>query len=170
MNKAIQFSRPPDRQKTGFTLLEVMLAMVILAFGILGVLATFQWADEGLHLGANGMRAQAMVESRLEAKRTSTWEGLLADDIDGDGLPEVLMYDDGRNGDVQAGDGVYTGSVEREGIRLVWTVQTERPGPIANAGSVVILAKASYPAGRGRPREISMGMLRANPRYIGERD
>src|SRR5437867_3804705 len=55
----------------GFGLIEVMLAMVILAFAIRGVMGMFQWAEHGLRKGERATRALAMAEPRLEAKRTT---------------------------------------------------------------------------------------------------
>ncbi|HKW85836.1 MAG TPA: choice-of-anchor X domain-containing protein [Nitrospiraceae bacterium] len=160
--------RPRVGEK-GVSLIEVMFAMVILAFGVLGVMGMFQWADYGLRHGANGTRALAMVESRLEAKRTVPWGALLLDDLDSDGIPEIAMRDDGTEGDEEAGDGVYTASREQDGIRLVWTVQPDRAGSLHGAGSVVIQARASYQVGQGQWREIRIGTLRANPWYLGAR-
>jgi prepilin-type N-terminal cleavage/methylation domain-containing protein len=153
----------------GFSLIEVMLAMTILPFAILGVMGMFEWADQGQQQGMNGTRALAMVESRLEAKRSAQWEHLLMDDVDGDGRLEIQMRDDGKGPDDEAGDGIYTAQIEEEGIRLVWTVQADRPGPLRMAGSVTVQAHATYSVGRGQKREIRMGTVRANPRYIGMR-
>lgn len=153
----------------GFGLIEVMLAMVILAFAILGVMGMFQWADHGLRQGDRATRALAMAESRLEAKRTTPWKALLTDDLDADGTPEITMRDDGAHPDAVAGDGIYSAGVEMDGIRLVWTVQPDRVGVLRNAGSVVIQARASYPASRGQWQEIRVGTLRANPAYVGVR-
>ena len=153
--------------EAGFSLIEVMIAMVILAFGILGVMGSFRWADHGLRYGANGTRALALAESRLEAKRSAPWAALLTDDLDADGTPDLTMRDDGTQGDLQAGDGVFTGSLEEGGIRLIWTVRPDRPGLLHNAGAVVIEARASYMTGEAKWREIRLGTLRANPRYLG---
>lgn len=153
----------------GFTLIEVMVAMVILAGAMLGVMGTFRWADHGLRHGDHATRALAMAESRLEAKRVAAWEALLTDDLDGDGVPEITMRDDGTQADEVAGDGIYTAEVEDGGIRLIWTVQPDRPGPIRHAGSVVIQARALYRVGRDHSREIRLGTLRASPRYLGSR-
>lgn len=156
-------------EEAGFSLIEVMLAMVILAFAILGVMGMFQWADHGLRHGDNATRALAMAESRLEAKRTTPWDALLTDDLDADGMPEYTMRDDGRQPDAVAEDGIYSAGIEVDGIRLVWTVQTDRAGSLRSSGSVVIQAQARYPTGRGRWGEIRVGTLRANPLYVGMR-
>lgn len=156
-------------EEGGFSLIEVMLAMTILPFAILGVMGMFQWADEGQQHGIRGTRALAMVESRLEAKRAGSWENLLVDDMNGDGISETQMHDDGQGPDEVAGDGIYTAAVQEDGIDLVWTVQADRPGLLRLAGSVVIQARAGYSVGTGRRREIRVGTVRANPRYVGAR-
>lgn len=153
----------------GFSLIEVMLAMVILAFAVVGVMGMHQWGEQGMQYGANGTRALAMAESRLEAKRTMPWEALLHDDLDADGMAEITMQDDGEGADEQAGDGIYTASSETHDIRLVWTVQPDRPGTLREAGSAVLLVHANFPAGQGRRRNISLGTIRANPNYTGLR-
>lgn len=153
----------------GFSLIEVMLAMVILAFAVVGVMGMHQWGEQGMQYGANGTRALAMAESRLEAKRAMPWEALLRDDLDADGIAEVTMQDDGEGADERAGDGIYTASSEAGGIRLVWTVQPDRPGTLRDAGSAVLLVHASFPSGQGRRRDVSLGTIRANPNYVGLR-
>lgn len=153
----------------GFSLIEVMLAMVILAFSVVGVMGMYQWAEQGLRHGTTGSRALALAESRLEAKRSAAWEALLQDDLNADGTAEITMNDDGEGADERAGDGIYTASVDEGGIHLKWTVQPDRPVSLAEAGSVVILAQASYSASQDRHREILVGTLRANPRYWGHR-
>lgn len=156
-------------RQSGFSLIEVMMAMIVLAFGILGVMSAFQWSDYGLRQGTIGTRALALAESRLEAKRAAPWHALLADDLDGDGRPDVLMRDDGQVPDKQAGDGLYTARVERDGIVLEWTVLPDRAGPVQAWGSAVITAHARYPAGQGRWHDVTVGTVRANPRYVGTR-
>ena len=156
-------------RQDGFSLIEVIMAMVILAFGILGVMSAFRWSDAALRQSEVGTRALALAESRLEAKRAAPWSALLADDLDGDGRPDVFMRDDGELPDERAGDGLYTAKVERDGITLQWSVQPDRAGPAQTWGSAVIMASARYPVGPGRWRDVTVGTLRANPRYLGAR-
>ena len=87
------------RSEQGFSLLEVMVAMVVMAFSMLGVLGMFQWGDHGLRQGAMGTHALAMAQSRIEAKRAVSWEALLTDDLNLDGIPDVVMRDDGLQED-----------------------------------------------------------------------
>lgn len=154
---------------SGFTLIEVMVAMVVLALAIVGVMGMFEVADRGIRYGAQATRALVLVESRLEAKRAAPWEALLSDDLDGDGLVDVVMRDDGAEGDAVAGDGVFSASADDGPIRLVWTVQAAGSASVRDAGAVVMQARASYPVGRDRRRQVRIGTLRANPAYVGAR-
>ena len=153
----------------GFGLIEVMVAMVILAFGLLGAMALFQIADQGLRDGGQGLRALALAQSRLEAKRAAPWNQLLLDDVNADGIVDVTMRDDGTQGDLQGGDGAYTATVEQAGIALLWTVRADRAGSLDRAGAVVVEAKATYLLPSGRRRTLSLATIRANPNYVGER-
>jgi len=159
---------PRFQPATGFSLVEVMIAMVILAFSILGVTVMFQWGDYGLQHGSLRTRALAMAEARVEAKRAGSWDTMLADDLDFDGTADVHMIDDGAGDDEKAADGIYTGSAERDGIRLVWTVEMLPSGPLPGAGLAIIKTRARYRAG-GRWHVIDVGALRANPNYVGIR-
>lgn len=150
----------------GFSLIEVMVAMVILAFSVLGVTSMFQWANEGLLDGAKGALALAMAEGRVEVKRIGPWEALLTDDLDADGVAELRMRDDGTQGDTVAGDGIYSGLSEHDGIRLVWTLQPLQSGPLEGTEMVLIKAFATYQIG-GQSRSMETGTLRANPAYMG---
>ena len=152
----------------GFSLIEVMLAMVIVAFTVLGVMSAFEWSDRGVVQGVNGTRALALVEARLEAKRAAPWSALLVDDLNGDGEPEITMRDDGQPPDDRAGDGVYTALAYVDGITLRWTVQPNRSA-WQESGSAIIRASARYPVGREQWRDVTMATIRANPRYLGAR-
>jgi prepilin-type N-terminal cleavage/methylation domain-containing protein len=160
-------SCPCVQRQAGFSLIEVMVAMVVLAFGILGVASAFQWSDGGLRLGHMGTRALAMAGARLEAKRLAPWELILMDDVDADGRPDLVMQDDGRWPDLQANDGLYTAMLERDGISVHWMVQPDRSGPLQTWGSVVITVQARYRVAQGQWATLTVATRRANPRYLG---
>jgi type II secretory pathway pseudopilin PulG len=159
-----------DRLKAvegGFGLIEVMFAMVILAFAILGVMGTFLWSDHGVQYGEKSTRALALAQSRIEAKRSGPWSRLLLDDLDGNGSTEISMRDDGHDPDAESGDGLYTATANIAGIQLFWTLQTEPAGSLLDAGAVIIKVRASYPVGREGLKQFELGTLRANPNYLG---
>lgn len=150
----------------GFSLIEVMVSMVLLAFSILGVTSMFQYANEGLLDGTKGAQALALAEGRVEVKRSVPWEALLMDDMDADGVAEIQMRDDGRYGDAISGDGIYSGRFEQDGIRLLWTIQALRSGSLDSAEMVLIKALATYQIG-AQSRSIETGTLRVNPTFVG---
>jgi hypothetical protein len=67
-----------------------------------------------------------------------------------------------------ADDGIYTAMLERNGITVVWSVETDRPGPLASVGMVAIRAVSSY-LGQGGQKEVLVATLRANPAFVGQR-
>lgn len=152
----------------GATFAEVLISMTLLSIGLMGAMGSYQAADRGLRASQLATRALAMAESRIETKRAARWDRLLIDDLDDDGLPDLVMRDDGQGDDAQAGDGVYTGSWDHDSVHVIWTVAPSRPGSFATAGYVVLEAQATYMA-NGSPREVRIGTLRANPVFVGSR-
>jgi prepilin-type N-terminal cleavage/methylation domain-containing protein len=151
----------------GFTLVEVMISLVVLSVGLLGGVGTLQWTERSLKQTLKATRALSLAEARLEAKQAGLWEHLLIDDVDHDGVPEILMGDTGLREDVAGGDGVYTADTNLDGIHLVWTVEPNRPGPLRSAGSAWIEVRARYEISQGQWKEIRLRTLRANPNFIG---
>ena len=152
----------------GFSLIEVMMAMVISGIALMGTMGAVEMASRLVQQGSLSSRALALAQARLEAKRSVRWQSLLEDDLDHDGVPAVVMKDDGQGRDTMAGDGIYTAMQERDGVTVVWTVEAGRSGPLSAVGMVVIRAAASYEAPNGR-KEVRMATLRANPSFVGKR-
>ena len=150
----------------GASFAEVLVAMALTLIGLAGAMAAFEAAERSLRSGILATRALAMAESRIEAKRAARWDRLLLDDLNHDGVTDLVMHDDGAAGDVLAGDGVYSGSWDQDGVHLIWTVTPSRSGSLSASGHVLIEARAVYAAGEG-PREVRVGSLLANPRFVG---
>ena len=150
----------------GASFAEVLVAMALTMIGLVGAMGAFQAAERILQTGRLETRALAMAESRIEAKRSARWDRLLLDDLNHDGIPDLVMRDDGAADDVLAGDGVYSGSWDQDGVHLVWTVTPSRSGSLPASGHVLIEARAIYASGEGQ-REVRVGTLRANPVFVG---
>ena len=75
------------------------------------------------------------------------------------------MRDNGADGDEVADDGLYTTSMEREGIRITWMIQFQPPGDLAAASLARIEAVGRYRAGLDAWEEVRVGTIRANPTY-----
>lgn len=152
----------------GASFAEALVAMTLTLIGLVGAMGAFQAAERSLRSGTLATRALAMAESRIEAKRSVRWDRLLLDDLNHDGVPDLVMHDDGAGGDVLAGDGVYSGSWDQDGVQLMWTVTPSRSGSLSASGHVLIEARAAYTASEGL-REVHIGTLRANPVFVGSR-
>jgi len=152
----------------GSSFAEVLVAMALTLIGLAGALSAFQAAERSFRTGTLATRALAMAESRIEAKRSVRWDRLLADDLNHDGVPDIVMRDEGGDGDAVAGDGVYSGRWDKDGVQLIWTVTPSRSGSLSVSGYVLIEARAVYAAGDGQ-REVRVGTLRANPVFLGSR-
>ena len=150
----------------GASFAEVLVAMALTMTGLVGAMGAFEAAERIVRNGMLATRALAMAESRIEAKRSARWDRLLLDDLNHDGVPDLVMHDDGVGGDAVAGDGTYSGSWDQDDVHLIWTVTPSRSGSLSASGHVVIAARAAYASGAG-PREVRVGTLLANPLFVG---
>jgi prepilin-type N-terminal cleavage/methylation domain-containing protein len=148
------------------TLIEVIVAMVISGIALLGAMGAVQVSSGSIRDSRLATKALELAQSRLESKRSVRWQYLLEDDVDGDGIPESLMKDDGQGSDVAAGDGIYTATLERDGVTVVWAVEADNRRPLQSVGIVAIRAVSSY-IGRDGRKEVQVATLRANPVFVG---
>ena len=153
----------------GISMVEVMMAMMISGIALMGTLGAVEISSRYAQQSVMNSQALELAQGRLEAKRSARWQLLLEDDLDRDGIPETHMTDDGTGFDVVPSDGIYTAMYERNGITVVWTVETDRPGPLSATGMVRIRAVASYLGRNQEKREVQMATMRANPNYVGQR-
>jgi prepilin-type N-terminal cleavage/methylation domain-containing protein len=155
-----------DECQEGMTLIEVIVAMVISGIVLLGAIGAVQVSSGFIRDSGLATKALELAQSRLESKRSVRWQLLLEDDVDGDGIAETLMKDDGQGGDVAAADGIYTAMLERDGVTVVWTVETDGRKPLYAVGLVVMRAVSSY-VGRDGRKDVQVATLRANPVFVG---
>ena len=153
----------------GFSLIEVMVAMVIAGVALMGTLGAVEVSSRHVQQGGLNSKAIELAQARLETKRSVHWQSILEDDLDRNGVPETFMADDGQGADMTAGDGIYTAMYERDGVTVVWTIEAERPGSLRSASMVIIRAVASYPGLNGHKREVQVATIRANPNFVGAR-
>ena len=155
-----------DPYQEGMTLIEVIVAMVISGLVLLGAIGAVQVSSSSIRDSGLATKALELAQSRLESKRSVRWQLLLEDDVDGDGIPETLMKDNGQGGDVAADDGIYTAMLERGGVTVVWTVEAGSRRSLDAVGLVAMKAVSSYAGGDGR-KEVRLATLRANPVFVG---
>jgi hypothetical protein len=152
----------------GVSFAEVLVAMALTMTGLVGAMGAFQAAERSVRTDTLATRALAMAESRIEAKRAARWDRLLMDDLNHDGVMDLVMRDDGTGGDVLAGDGVYSGGWNQDGVQLIWMVTPSRSGSLSASGHVLIEARAAYIVDDNQ-HEVWVSTLRANPVFVGSR-
>ena len=153
----------------GISMVEGMGAMMISGIALMGTLGAVEISSRHAQQSVMNSQALEFAQGRLEVKRSVRWQVLLEDDLDRDGIPETHMTDDGTGFDVAPGDGIYTAMYERDGITVVWTIETDRPGPLSATSMVKIQATASYLGRNREQREVRVATMRANPSYVGQR-
>jgi hypothetical protein len=153
---------------TGATFSEVLVALALTSVGVMGAMGAFQASDKSVRHDALAARALALAESRIEIKRAVPWDQLLLDDLNHDGMPDIIMHDDGTGGDRRAGDGIYSAMLEQQDVTVIWTVAPRHVEGLGNSGGVVIEARAIYQSSSGE-REVHLATLRANPSFAGSR-
>ena len=108
-------SRLHNAQK-GISILEVVFALVIFSISLMGVLGMFSLGEEGGSFGDHTSLAVSLAQNKMEEKWMAPWEGILWDDLDGDGQAETKMK--------KTGPGVYFHEETTEkGIFRRWEVQ-----------------------------------------------
>ena len=88
----------------GMSVVEPLVAMVVLSFSLLGSVSMFALAQDGITGGARKLEAMALAETRLERLRVAAYYTLLTADLDGDGVADVRLEDSGSNGDAVGGE------------------------------------------------------------------
>ena len=125
--------------------------MVVISFSLLGSVGMFAAAQDGISGSAKSLEAMALAESRMERLRALPYRSLLSSRLDGD---EV------------AGDGEYTARQTVDGIVVTWSVRPDQPN-LADSRWTLITVTAEWSVGKGQPRKIRQGMLKANPVFSG---
>lgn len=139
----------------GFTLLELLIALVVLAFGMMGVAGMILASVRGNAFGTMMMQVNALVQDKIEEMRNTPYLNLYATcgtagfpvicasapaamPLDAGGLVMETANDSGTDGDELtggAGDGTWTykynnaASPLPAGVTLVWGVKRNYPQP-----------------------------------------
>lgn len=146
------------KDETGFSLVEVMISLVILAFGILGTISMFSASDKALGTSNQMTAALRLAQEKLESKKGANFDLLLLDDIDGDGVLKAEMADETTYGEEAAGYRVYKGSDTTLGILRRWTVSL-------NGGIAKIDVITSWIDKNGIKRSLTLSTIKADGGY-----
>ena len=150
----------------GMSMVEPLVAMVVLSFSLLGSVSMFALAQEGLTGGARTLEAVVLAETRLERLRAAAYHTLLTGSLHRDGVVEGRLQDSGNEEDAVAGAGEYSGRQSLNGINVTWTVRPDRP-TLASSRTTTITVTAAWSDQGGRRHMVRLGMRRANPVFGG---
>ncbi|MBI3810901.1 MAG: prepilin-type N-terminal cleavage/methylation domain-containing protein [Nitrospirae bacterium] len=134
---------------SGFTLLELMIAMVVLAFGLMGVSGMILQSVKGNAFGNQMTQASALVQDKIEELRNQAYTDLFKTCSTG-GYPVVCtaapigMADSAGPNDGGTGGDAYTGG----GGDGLWTYQYASPpaaNPLPPGMTLVWGVKRNYP-------------------------
>ena len=150
----------------GMSMVEPLVAMVVLSVSLLGSVSMLALAQDGIAGGARKLEALALAESRLERLRAVPYQSLLKADPDGDGLVVGRLKDSGREVYAVAGDGEYTARQTINGVMVTWTVRPDRPS-LAHSRTATLTVTAAWSDQGGRRHMVRLGMRRANPVFSG---
>jgi len=127
------------RRYNGYTLIEVLVALVVLAIGLLGVAAAFSYAAVSARYGQNLARAQNVALSQLEKARQLPFDQIVA-------LHAKVGETEGSEQEAEFRQAMLdAGLVDAEG----WVDVTDVPYNL-KAVSVVIKWEGGIPGGRIR--------------------
>ena len=150
MTRHMDRSKNPLYGTSGFTLLELLIALVILAFGLMGVALMVVTSVKGNAFASRMTQAASLAQGKIEEMRNSSYENLYVNCgsvgfPDPCSSPPVSMpdasqapNDNGASGDDltgEAGDGIWTYLYDNAieplpaGMTLVWGVRRNYPQP-----------------------------------------
>jgi type IV pilus assembly protein PilV len=124
------------RNRGGFTLLEVMIALSLMAFGVLSLAALQLLVMDYAARGRSMSQASAIAQTRLEQLQRLTWTDAQLQPTGGFAGPMTIdvMVDDGATGGTQQTYDVYVriadlvaGVTRSVDVRVDWD-EPDRPG------------------------------------------
>ncbi|HIE65107.1 MAG: prepilin-type N-terminal cleavage/methylation domain-containing protein [Nitrospira sp.] len=167
----------------GFTLIEVMIAMVILSLGLLGTLGMIATSIRGNAFSQQISIATSLATDKIEEMKNETYTVLdqIPPPIMGEQdvtnelnvvLVDVTPVDNGVNacpddypcGDLVAGDDIWTyvllATIDNRVYNRIWTVELD---PVVDGAILTSAMKlesiVSWVDGRGRPHKVRLATI-----------
>jgi prepilin-type N-terminal cleavage/methylation domain-containing protein len=138
MNKAVKINSHLASDQAGFTLMEVVIALIILMIALLGVFYTFSYAVN--YNFSNSQRAQALsiVQQEIESMRSARFTPAIIDQalIGGEKTPKLVTTTDGNVFLVQImiDDDPFTAGLQIDNTKpfkeITVSVTNENPGAV----------------------------------------
>jgi type IV pilus assembly protein PilV len=165
MKKEMHKMMPP-RGESGFTLIEILIAIAILAFGLLAV-ATMQVTGIRTNARANSMsQGLTLAQDKVEELISLSYDHSDLLDSDGDGTDQDTdndgIDDDGGNfgldDTVDGGGNIIADNSDANGrYTTYWNVVTDEPA--TNSKTIRVIVTWTE---RGRNKRVALDFIRAN--------
>lgn len=130
--------RRKARGKKGFTLIEVLVASVVFAVGMLGVLKMLHMGIVSYRYAKDMSTANALLQKQLEMVTQQAFNNV----VNGTAGGSVVFYDNATNGDATSGDGIFTHQFTQNS--KVYTCTLRRQADTPRAGLETITGKMSW--------------------------
>jgi type IV pilus modification protein PilV len=168
--------------RKGFTLLEVIVSMVVVAIGLLGIAAMMVTSVRANASAARLMEATNLAQDKIEELRNTPYQNLygtcggagswsggdmtLCTDNPANMTDSNAAVDNGANGDETANDGMWTfryddsltGTDPLNNFELVWGVQMNVP----DRGLMKGFSKASWTDVSGKVHDVKLQTILTN--------
>ncbi len=117
----------------GASLIEVLIAMVLLAVGLLGAVGFSRVGSQALFYGDQIAKVSALAQAKMEDKLGLPYADLISEDPGGD--------------------------LVQDGIQLTWKIN--RDNPFTDSATIEVIAR--WADGSGKERRISFVGMKSNP-------
>lgn len=116
----------------GFTLLEVMVASAVFAVGMLGVFKMMAVGIVANRYAKDLTTANLLLQKQIEMVSREAFNNV----VNGTAGGSVAFFDNGTNGDVTSGDGIFTRQFTQNGKVYTLTLRSQQNTPRANLETI----------------------------------
>jgi prepilin-type N-terminal cleavage/methylation domain-containing protein len=120
------------RGEKGFTLIELLVASAVFAVGMLGVLKMLHMGIVSYRYSKDLSTANALLQKQLEMVSREAFNSV----VNGTAGGSVAFYDNGTNGDVTNGDGIFTREFTQNNKIYTCTLRRQEDTPRAGIETI----------------------------------
>jgi type IV pilus assembly protein PilV len=148
----------------GFSLIEVLLAMVLFSVGMMAIASLLTRSGGGINSGRRVTEASALAADLMERLMVLPYDTADLDDVDGDGtsqdLDGDLVDDDGGNFGLEDATAATADHQEPSGIYTVfWNVAVNHPDTNMKTIRIIVIWQAAFESVHGQ-RSASFDFIR----------